>query len=277
MIKSRKIAAAILLLAGLLLYGSAVWGAPKADLWPYWQNHDPGSLVVVDHGRWGRILQQYLDTSHPSGINRFHYNRVGTEGRQSLQDYLHDLQEVLVSSLNRAEQKAYWINLYNALTVEVILMHYPVASIRDINISPGIFSRGPWDAKLLTIEGQQVSLNDIEHRILRPLWHDNRVHYAVNCASLGCPNLQPQPFTPQNTETLLQKAAQEFINHPRGVSFNGNRVEVSSIYFWFMEDFDGSEEGIREHLQKYLTPENLSKINAAKKGLRHQYNWTLNE
>ena len=277
MVKSRRIAAAVLLLAGIFLYGPAVWGAPKADLWPYWQNHDPGSLVVVDHGRWERILQQYVDTSHPSGINRFHYNRVSAEDRQSLQDYLHDLQEVRISSLNRAEQMAYWINLYNALTVEVILMHYPVASIRDINISPGIFSRGPWDAKLLTIEGQQVSLNDIEHRILRLLWRDNRVHYAVNCASLGCPNLQPQPFTPQNTETLLQKAAHEFINHPRGVSFNGNRVEVSSIYFWFMEDFGGSEEGIREHLQKYLAPENLSKLNAAKKRLRHQYDWKLNE
>ena len=277
MIKSRKLAAATLLLAGVLLYGSAVWGAPKADLWPYWQNHDPGSLVEVDHGRWGRILQQYLDTSHPSGTNRLHYNRVSAEDRQSLQDYLHDLQEVRVSSLNRAEQMAYWVNLYNALTVEVILMHYPVASIRDINISPGIFSRGPWDAKLLTIEGQQVSLNDIEHRILRPLWRDNRVHYAVNCASLGCPNLQPQPFTSQNTEMLLEKAAHEFINHPRGVSFNGNRVEVSSIYFWFMEDFGGSENGVREHLQKYLAPENLPKLNAAKKGLRHQYNWQLNE
>ena len=277
MIKSRKLAAATLLLAGVLLYGPAVWGALKADLWPYRQNHEPGSLVEVDHGRWERILQQYLDTSHSSGINRFHYNRVSPEDRQSLQDYLHDLQELRVSSLNRAEQKAYWINLYNALTVEVILMHYPVASIRDINISPGIFSRGPWDAKLLTIEGQQVSLNDIEHRILRPLWRDNRIHYAVNCASLGCPNLQPQPFTPQNTETLLQKAAQEFINHPRGVSFNGSRVEVSSIYFWFMEDFGGSEDGVREHLQKYLAPENRSRLDAAKKGLRHQYDWTLNE
>jgi len=277
MVKSRKLAVVILLLVGVLLHGSAVYAAPKANLWPYWQNHDPDSVVLVDHGRWDSILHQYVETGYPSGINRFHYKRVSKEDLQSLQDYLHDMQEVNVSSLNRSEQKAYWINLYNALTVEVVLTHYPVASIRDINISPGIFTRGPWDAKLLTIEGQQVSLNDIEHRILRPLWRDNRIHYAVNCASLGCPNLQPEAFTSRNTETLLQKAAHEFINHPRGVSFDSNGMRVSSIYFWFREDFGGSEKGIIAHLQKYLSPENLAQLNSGKKRLSHRYDWKLNE
>ena len=277
MAQLRKLGIGILLLAGVLLNSLDAFGAPKADLWPYWQSHDPGSSVVVDHGSWDRLLRQYIDTSHPSEIYRFRYNRVSAEDRQSLQDYLHSMQEVEVSRLNRDEQKAYWINLYNALTVEVVLMHYPVASIRDINISPGIFTRGPWDAKLLTIEGQQVSLNDIEHRILRPIWQDNRIHYAVNCASLGCPNLQPQPFTSQNTETLLETAASEFVNHPRGVSIKDDRIEVSSIYFWFRADFGDSDEGIINHLRKYLSAENLAKLNAAKKRLRHQYDWKLNE
>jgi hypothetical protein len=277
MAQFRRLGIGILLLAAVLVQSYDVFGAPKADLWPYWQSHDPDSSIVVDHGRWDTILQQFVDTSHPSGINRFLYNRVSAEDRQLLQDYLSDMQKVAVSSLNPAEQKAYWINLYNALTVEVILRHYPVASIRDINISPGIFSRGPWDAKLLAIEGQQPSLNDIEHRILRPIWRDNRIHYAVNCASLGCPNLQPHAFTSQNTETLLETAVSEFINHPRGVSFNGTRIEVSSIYSWFREDFGGSDEGVMEHLRKYLSTANLSKLNAAKKRLRHQYDWSLNE
>ena len=277
MARSRKFRAGILLLVGMLLHGSAVFGAPKSDLWPYWQKHDPDSASMVDHARWDSILHRHIDTNHPSGINRFHYKRVSAEDRQSLQDYLHDMQKVEVSGLNRAEQKAYWINLYNALTVEVILTHYPVASIRDINISPGLFNRGPWDAKLLTIEDQQISLNDIEHRILRPIWSDSRTHYAVNCASLGCPDLQPLAFTSQNTEMLLQKAAHEFINHPRGVSFASSGIQVSSIYFWFKEDFGGSEKGIIEHLQKYLSPENLEKLNTEKKRLRHQYDWKLNE
>ena len=119
---------------------------------------------------------------------------------------------VRVSGLGRDEQCAYWINLYNALTLEVVLDHYPVDSIRDIDISPGLFSQGPWGKKLITVEGEQVSLNDIEHRILRPIWRDPRIHYAINCASLGCPNLQPRPFTGRTLDHALDLAAMRFVD-----------------------------------------------------------------
>ena len=277
MFNSSKLAAGILPLFIIFLSCTSAYAAPKANLWPYWQNHDANSFVVIDHGRWDAIVKKYVVVNHPSGINRFSYKRVSPEDRRLLKDYLQDMQAVRVSSLNRPEQKAYWINLYNALTVEVILAHYPVKSIRDINISPGLFTRGPWDAKLLTIEGQQISLNDIEHRILRPIWRDNRVHYALNCASLGCPNLQPQAYTSQNMEKLLEEGAREFINHPRGVSFTGNGINVSSIYFWFMENFGGSETGIIDHLKKYLSPAGLEKLNHTVNRLSHHYDWKLNE
>ena len=181
------------------------------------------------------------------------------------------------SALNRDEQKAYWINLYNALTVKVVLDHYPVRTIRLINLSSRAFARGPWDTKLLTVEGEELSLNDIEHRILRPIWQDPRVHYAVNCASLGCPNLQPQAFTGRDVEMQLEKAAREFINHPRGVSFPRNRLQVSSIYFWFQEDFGGSEKGIIKHLRKYLTGKNLEQLDKVEKRIGHDYDWNLND
>jgi hypothetical protein len=161
--------------------------------------------------------------------------------------------------------------------MKVVLDHYPVRSIKMINLPPGLFSRGPWDAKLLTIEGEEVSLNDIEHRILRPIWKDPRVHYAVNCASLGCPNLIPTAFTAGNTELLLEKSAREFVNHPRGVSFPRNRLQISSIYFWFQEDFGSSEKGIIKHLKKYLSKKNLEQLEKVKKKIGHDYNWNLNE
>ena len=270
-------AAAIFSLFFVLLSQSIVYGAPAAKLWPRWQAHDPDSSVIIDHADWDLILQRYVDIDHPSGINRFRYSSISPKDREIVQDYLHKMQTVEVSGLNRSEQKAYWINLYNALTVDVILAHYPVKSIRDIDISPGIFSNGPWDAKLLTVEGENISLNDIEHRILRPIWQDNRVHYAVNCASLGCPNLQPYSFTSKNLDKLLEKAAEDFINHPRGVSFINNRLLVSSIYFWFMEDFGGTESGIIEHLRRYLNSGNLKKLDIVQKKIRHQYDWSLNE
>jgi hypothetical protein len=195
---------------------SPVAAAPARDLWPLWQANVPNDTQVVDHGPWDMMLKKYLVTNHPSGINRFRYGNVSAEDRQSLAKYLGYLQQVRDSSLNRNEQKAYWINLYNALTVQVIIDRYPVKSIMDIDISPGLFSKGPWDAKLLTIEGEKVSLNDIEHRILRPIFNDNRLHYALNCASLGCPNLQPVAFTSANTEELLETAARAYINSSRG-------------------------------------------------------------
>ena len=96
-----------------------------------------------------------------------------------------------------------------------------------------------WKKKLLTIEGEEVSLNDIEHRILRPIWRDPRIHYAVNCASIGCPNLVSTPFTAENTEALLDQGARNYINHPRAVNISSKgKVTVSSIYSWFESDFN---------------------------------------
>jgi hypothetical protein len=254
-----------------------VAGAPQPDLWDRWQTHDQASVATIDHSAWGRFLDRYLVAKHPSGIHRVRYAAVTREDRKALHDYLDQLQRAAVSGLNRPEQKAYWINLYNALTVKIILDHYPVKSIRDIDISPGWFKDGPWDARLLTIEGEKLSLNDIEHRILRPIWQDNRVHYAVNCASLGCPNLQPQPFRADNLEDLLEQAARAYINHPRGLRIGADQVTLSAIFDWFQVDFGGSEQGVREHLRRYAEPPAAQSLKEAKGGFSYSYDWRLNE
>ncbi len=251
--------------------------APKAEPWSFWAANDPVGNVRVDHAPWDRFLKKYVVTNPPSGVNRVRYASVTPDDRKSLDAYLQHLQQVEVTRLNRSEQKAYWINLYNALTVKVVLDHYPVKSIRDIKISPRLFSSGPWGAKLLTIQGQKVSLDDIEHRILRPLWKDNRVHYAVNCASLGCPNLQPEAYTPENTEALLEKGAKEYVNHSRGVRLEGDRFRLSSIYDWFQVDFGGSEESVVRHLRKYAEPELAGKLTGFKGKLSYEYDWRINE
>ncbi len=255
---------------------SAVQGAPKPELWARWEANDAKSTTVLDHTPWGTFLQKYLVTNHPSGINRVRYGAVTPEDRRSLDGYVAQLSSVRVASLNRDEQKAYWINLYNALTVRVILERYPVKSIRDIRLG-GIFSSGPWDAKVVTIESEKVSLNDIEHRILRPIWRDNRIHYAVNCASLGCPNLAPEPFTSSSTDRLLDEAARAYINHPRGVSVEGGRLTASSIYDWYQGDFDGSEEGVLSHFRTYATSALATSLTSVSSSFRYRYDWSLNE
>lgn len=248
----------------------------KAELWPLWQKHDPASTERIDHSKWQAFLQKFVVTMHPSGINRVRYQAVGPEDFTSLQAYLKSMQAVAISNYNRSEQKTFWINLYNALTVELVLSRYPVASIRDINISPGVATRGPWAAKLLTVEGEKLALDDIEHRILRPIWKDNRVHYALTSATLGSPHLQPIAYTAENSEAMLEKGAREFVNHPRGVSIQRGRLEVASLYVWFQEDFGGSADGLMEHWQDYADPPLADALAKYSGGLAHDYDWRLN-
>ena len=259
-----------------LLTATPGYAAPKAELWPRWEKHDPASTQTIDHSLWDKFLKRNLVAPHPSGINRVRYTGVAPEDRKALKGYLKNLQSLPISSYNRAEQKAYWINLYNGLTVDLVLSRLPIESIRDVNISPGLFVRGPWGAKLLTVEEEKLSLDDIEHRILRPIWKDNRVHYAVNCASLGCPNLQPDALTSANTEALLESGAREYVNHPRGLVINNGKLRVSSIYVWFQEDFGGSAEGLMEHWSKYAKQVLAEALKSYSGGLEHDYDWRLN-
>jgi hypothetical protein len=263
--------------AALLLISLPAVAAPKAELWSRWEAHDPAGELRVDHELWNRFLATYLDSAHPSGINRVRYGAVGEGDRNLLEEYVGALENVPVSRLRRDEQKAYWINLYNAVTVRTILRHYPVESIRAIKISPGLFASGPWGKRLVKVEGEDISLNDIEHRILRPLWRDNRVHYAVNCASLGCPNLLPEAFTAENSERLLESAARAYVNHPRGAELREGRLFVSSIYEWFEEDFGGSRQGVIDHLRMYAEEPLATALQSFSGKRKDGYDWSLNE
>jgi hypothetical protein len=254
----------------------SVAAAPKAELWSKWQAHDAASTTVVDHGKWNDFLSRYVSTSS-DGINRVAYARVSAADVEQLRIYRRALGDIAVSNLNRSEQRAYWINLYNALTLSVVLDNYPVSSIRKINISPGFFSSGPWGKKLITIEGEKVSLDDIEHRIVRPIWKDPRLHYALNCASIGCPNLQGEAFSANNSEALLEKAAREYINHPRGARVEKKQLKVSSIYSWFKEDFGGTDGAVIGHLKAFAAPKLKQFLMGIDDIDDDDYNWSLNE
>jgi hypothetical protein len=250
--------------------------APKADLWPRWQKHAATNVERIDHAAWSDFLAKYVVAGHASGINRVRYRAVAPQDRTVLTNYIKQLESIAISNFSRAEQRAYWINLYNAKTVDLVLAHYPVQSIRDINISPGLFSRGPWGAKIMTVEGEKISLDDIEHRILRPIWRDNRLHYALNCASLGCPNLQPQAYDAETAEALLEKGAREFVNHSRGVAPIKDKLKVSSIYVWFQEDFGGNTEGLISHWKKYAVGGLAETLKNYRGAFDHDYDWRLN-
>lgn len=259
----------------LAIVATAATAAPQAELWPRWEVHDPDSTETVDHGEWAEFLDRYLVTDHSSGVYRVRYDDVTPTDRRRLRDYVRRLQAVAVSRLNRDEQLAYWINLYNAATVDLILEHYPVDSIRDIG--DGLLSRGPWDDELLEVEGEALTLNDVEHRIIRPIWEDERIHYVVNCASIGCPNLYPEPLTGENRHEVFDEAARDYINHRRGVRFEDDRLVLSEIYNWYTEDFGGDTDGVVRHLLEYLDEETAERLRSFDGRIRYEYDWALNE
>ncbi len=263
------------LMLGLLLLPAVASAAPKSELWPRWETHDPAAKQTIDHGVWDRFLRAFVRPG-ADGINRVAYAKAKEEGLVALRGYLDALAAQPISRFRRAEQKAFWINLYNALTVKVVIDHLPVASIRDIDLGGGgFFSSGPWDKKLIEIEGEPVSLNDIEHRILRPIWRDPRLHYALNCASLGCPNLATRAYVPGRLEEMLIQAAKAYINHPRGVRVDNGEITPSKIYDWYAEDF-GDEQGLLGHLRQYASSDLETRLMPAKGIGDYDYDWGLN-
>jgi len=263
------------LVALVALFVNPALAAPDADLWARWEKHNAASTTSIDHTAWDKLLNRYV-VGHNDGVARVSYSTFSDADEKILISYIEELEKVSVSSLNRNEQFAYWVNLYNALTVALIVQSFPVETIRDIDISPGFFSDGPWGKKLVTIEGEEVSLDDIEHRILRPIWKDPRIHYAVNCASIGCPNLLPVALTGSNIEPYLDRAARTYVNHPRGAVVENGKLTVSSIYTWFRDDFDGTDAGVIRHLKQYADDDLRAALQTVTSISNDRYDWALN-
>lgn len=280
-IKVSHLIMSLTLLAGLNLLSASPLGegfvseAKAASVTEQFSQISQSSKKTVNHSQFSILLKAYVKRDK-NGLNRVDYK--GFKNKQSdLKAYIKSLEAVKVTSLSRAEQFAYWANLYNAVTIDVVLEAYPVKSIKDIDISPGIFSNGPWGKKLVTIEGTKISLDDIEHQILRKVHKDPRVHYAVNCASVGCPNLQTEAFEASKLEAQLEKAAKDYVNSNRGAVVKGNRLSISKIYIWFKKDFGGNDAGVLAHLKRYASPklkEKITKIGSINSSF---YDWTLNE
>ncbi len=238
-----------------------------------------GSTQTADHSAWTALLQKYV-VAGADGLNRVRYAAFKSEAQPALKAYVAALEGSKVTGFDRAEQFAYWANLYNAKTVDIILDAYPVNSIKDISLGGGVVASitgGPWKAKVLMVEGQKLSLDDIEHKILRVYFKDPRVHYAVNCASFGCPNLAREAFTGANLEAGLDAGAAAYINHERGFAVSGGDVKASSIYKWFVEDFGGNAKGVLAHGRKHASPELKQKLESITGIADYGYDWNLND
>ena len=272
-------------MAATLMLGTLLGSqTASASLAQKFSQHSAGSSVTVDHSAWDRMLKAYVKPDG-TGLNRLDYAAFKKNDHQALKAYVKSLEATQVSKLSRNEQFAFWANLYNAKTIDVVLDHYPVTSIRKITIKSSLLgflkksvgAGGPWKAKIMTVGGEKLSLDDVEHGIMRPIFRDPRVHYAVNCASVGCPNLRTKAFTGANLEAELDAGAREYINSPRGVAISGGDVTASSIYKWFQSDFGGSEAGVLKHVAQYAEPKLKAKLKRANSVSSYEYDWALND
>ncbi|MFW5833453.1 MAG: DUF547 domain-containing protein [Pseudomonadota bacterium] len=229
----------------------------------------------IDHAAWDAFLARYL-TTDAAGVNRLAYGAVTAADREQLEHYLQDLQRVAPADLTRDQQLAYWINLYNAATVRLVLDAYPVDSIRRLGDGPLTF--GPWDRKVVVVDGVALGLNEIEHDIVRPVFDEPAVHMALNCAAVGCPNLQATAWRAHGIDRRLAAAERAYVNDPRGVRVHADgRLILSKIYIWFQEDFGTDQRAVLRHVASFAEPPLREEIERRTHVDGYAYDWSLND
>jgi len=191
--------------------------------------------VAFDHGAWDALLKKNVVVLDDGKASQFRYGEVD---RKALQSYLKTLSGVSEEEFKgwpKEEQMAFLINAYNAFAVEKILKRYP--DIRSIWDFGKIFGN-PFKDEFFTLLGRRMSLDGIEHGLLRKNYREPRVHYAVNCASVGCPALREEAYAAARLERQLEQQAVRFLSDRSRNRYRDGRLEVSKIFDWFKEDFE---------------------------------------
>ncbi|MFZ6010570.1 MAG: DUF547 domain-containing protein [Bacteroidota bacterium] len=220
------------------------------------------------HAKWDQLLKKYVGVD-----GRVNYKGFSGD-KNSLNAYLQDLTNHSPDNRWKKNEKlAYWINAYNAFTVKLIVDNYPLKGIKDLNPTvalPGVNT--VWQKRFFKIGPKETSLDDIEHEILRKQFDEPRIHFAINCASVSCPVLLNEAYTPDKIEQQLQQQAIRFVNDPTRNIVSKNELRLSQIFNWFTKDF--TKKGTLIDFVNQYAKVKVSK-NASLKFL--EYNWNLNE
>lgn len=234
-------------------------------------------LSAQDHQLFTDILQNYV----VNGL--VDYKNLKNDNR--LDKYLSTLTNTDPDKLNGDEKLAFWINAYNAFTLQIVTANYPIESITDLNTGGKIIAYllgdTVWDKEFITINNKKYSLNDIEHKILRKM-NEPRIHFAIVCASISCPELLNEAFESKTLEKQLELQTINFINDDSRNDFDlkKRQANISEIFNWFDDDFGDSDENVLMFISKYV-PENTSldiKSNVTEWNTSYNdYNWNLNE
>ncbi len=278
--KQIAITAAVLIVAGLVVYLVRPENSRLAVLDN--ETHAAGgatllvSLDKVDHSVWDRLLKKYVDDN---GMVDYAAWKASKSDTGSLKQYLAILgRGDPEASTTKQGKLAFWINAYNALTVHGILEVYPTNSIR--NHTAKLVGYNIWDDLLLPVTDKKYSLNAIEHKILRKLG-EPRIHFAIVCASIGCPRLRNEAYTPEKLEAQLADNTRDFFSRQRNlqVDLNRRQVRVSSILDWFGEDFGPTPQKALARLAEYMPDDATGRlIEQGEFSVEYlDYDWSLNK
>jgi len=212
-------------------------------------------IGTIDFRIWDELLQRYVDD-----LGRVNYRRWKAEGADVLRGWLESLADLDLADFTDADARlALWLNAYNAIAISQVLEVYPIASIR-----PKVLGIPNWLSFLdfftrsnSIIGGKKYSLNQIEHAILRPEFAEPRIHFALVCASVGCPLLRRGAYFPESVRTQLEADASRFIHNPDKVRYDAQKktLYLSKIFKWYEEDFVKAAGSVAEYVGGYLGPE----------------------
>lgn len=220
------------------------------------------------HGSWDKLLKKHVENGTVD------YKSFAADVK-TLDSYLDQLAKTDIAGFDRGAKLAFWINAYNAYTVKLILNHSPVKSIRKIS--------RPWKQRICKTAGKTVSLDHIEHKILRKELKEPRIHFAIVCASIGCPDLQNFAFLPEKIEDQLNHAARQFFGSPKHfyteIDDGTLVIYISKIFRWFGEDFGGNKKEKMAFMKPFLGKSQQDRFRraASVKFKYLSYDWNLND
>lgn len=230
------------------------------------ENHSLRSQPV-SHQIWNDLLQKHV--TEEGVVNYDGFKRDSLDFNK----YLNILRKAPPgSNWSDDEKLAYWINVYNAFTAQLVMRHYPIAGIKKIK--NGIpFINTVWDIKFIKIGEKTYDLNNIEHGIIRKRFKEPRIHFALNCASISCPRLRNEAFVAEKLDAQLTDQARYFLSNPIKNKLGPERSEISKIFQWYGIDFRKGDNTVRKFIDKYSD----IKITADTKIDHLKYDWRLND
>jgi hypothetical protein len=229
------------------------------------------------HGAWTQVLKSYADDGL---VDYAGLKRAPAELNAYLQS-LEDVDPLEFASWKRAEKYAFWINAYNAYTIQLVVQNYPISSITKIKAEGQIWDRPfiPLKSLFPEAKAKRLSLNDIEHQILRPEFRDARVHAAINCASISCPPLRSSAFTPKGLEQQLDEVTSAWLADPAKNQFNidARKARISRVFEWFEGDFVRDAGSLPKWLALYAPTKDRTWLRSGPVALEYaDYDWGLN-